>query len=267
MQIDPKISFWLGVVVTALIGIGGGTVSLTHAVPPAWIPTVVAWCNILSFLGSAVLTALHGFASGNSGPLVGAPDASARSSPTKTIVALLGVALTGLALAGAAPAHAQSRQPARPPLTGDPVRDIGTAIKSGQQQSAKEANETTADLVDKLDKLALPDFEYALAMAKATNNVVSAPCWQAWVDMLTAQQKPLTDAAGQPLSEPDPHLITNIERISELLAALRPDSPLSTSCAALAGAANRDVATLISGILSGGALGLFKLPIVAPVVP
>ena len=229
MQIDPKISFWLGVVVTALIGVGGGTVSLTHAIPPDWIPTVVAWCNILSFLGSAVLTAL--------------------------------------ALACASPAHAQSRQPARPPLTGDPVRDIGTAIKSGQQQSAKEANETTADLVDKLDKLALPDFEYALAMAKATNNVVSAPCWQAWVDMLTAQQKPLTDAAGQPLSEPDPHLITNIERISELLAALRPDSPLSTSCAALAGAANRDVATLISGILSGGALGLFKLPIVAPVVP
>jgi hypothetical protein len=185
MQIDPKISFWLGVVVTALIGIGGGTVSLTHAIPPAWIPTVVAWCNILSFFGSAVLTALHGFASGDSGPLVGVPDA-ARSSPAKTIVALVGAALTALALACAAPAHAQSRQPARPPLTGDPVRDIGTAIKSGQQQSAKEANETTADLVDKLDKLALPDFEYALAMAKATNNVVSAPCWQAWVDMLTA---------------------------------------------------------------------------------
>jgi hypothetical protein len=46
MQFDPKVSFWLGVVVTALIGIGGGTVSLTHAVPPDWIPTVVAWCNI-----------------------------------------------------------------------------------------------------------------------------------------------------------------------------------------------------------------------------
>lgn len=41
MRFDPKISFWLGVFVTALIGIGGGTVSLTHAVPPDWIPTVV----------------------------------------------------------------------------------------------------------------------------------------------------------------------------------------------------------------------------------
>jgi hypothetical protein len=271
MQIDPKISFWLGVVVTALIGIGGGTVSLTHAIPPAWIPTVVAWCNILSFLGSAVLTALHGFASGNSGPLVGTPGGSAQPSPSlsppKAAIAFLGVGIAALALSGASPARAQTHQPPRPALSGDPVRDIGNAIKSAQQQSAKEANETTADLVDKLDKLALPDFEYALAMAKATNNVVSAPCWQAWVDMLRAQQKPLTDAAGQTLAEPDPHLITNIERISELLAALRPDSPLSTSCAALAGAANRDVATLISGILSGGALGLFKLPVIPPVVP
>lgn len=270
MQIDPKISFWLGVVVTALIGIGGGTVSLTHAIPPAWIPTVVAWCNILSVLGSAMLTALHGFASGNSGPLVGAGGASQpspQSLPPKAAIALVGVGLAALWLGCAWPAHAQTRQPVRAPLTGDPIHDIGNAIKSGQQQSAKEANETTADLVERLNKLALPDFEYAFAMAKATNNVVSAPCWQAWVDMISAQQKPLTDAAGQQLSEPDPHLITNIERISELLAALRPDSPLSTSCAALAGAANRDVATLISGILSGGALGLFKLPVIPPVVP
>ncbi|HEY6258030.1 MAG TPA: hypothetical protein VIY51_19780, partial [Xanthobacteraceae bacterium] len=73
MQIDPKVSFWLGVAVTALIGVGGGTVSLTDAIPPDWIPAVVAWCNILSFFGSGVLTALHGFSSGNSGPLVGAP--------------------------------------------------------------------------------------------------------------------------------------------------------------------------------------------------
>jgi len=73
MQVDPKVSFWLGVIVTALIGIGGGTVSLTHAIPSDWIPSVTAWCNILSFFGSAALTALHGFSSGNSGPLVGAP--------------------------------------------------------------------------------------------------------------------------------------------------------------------------------------------------
>ncbi|HEY6258439.1 MAG TPA: hypothetical protein VIY51_21870, partial [Xanthobacteraceae bacterium] len=231
---------------------------LTDAIPPDWIPAVVAWCNILSFFGSGVLTALHGFSSGNSGPLVGAPPFA---SP-KAVVALLGVGLAAAALGFASPASAQSTSRPKPALTGDPIRDLGNAVKSGQQQSASRANETTADLVGKLNKLALPDFEYALAMAKATNNVVSAPCWQAWVDMLTAQQKPLTDAAGQALTEPDPHLITNIERVSELLAALRPDSPLSTSCAALAGAANRDVATLIGGILSGGALGLFKLPVI-----
>src|SRR5215469_10149831 len=104
MQIDPKISFWLGVAVTALIGIGGGTVSLTNAIPPDWIPTVVAWCNILSFLGSAVLTALHGFASGNSGPLVGAAGASQPSpqpSPPKAAIALVGAGLAALLLGAA----------------------------------------------------------------------------------------------------------------------------------------------------------------------
>jgi hypothetical protein len=170
------------------------------------------------------------------------------------------IAIAAMVLALAGPVAAQTRQ--APRLTGDPVKDIGNAIHQGQQQAASATNENTADLVGKLNKLALPDFEYALAMAKATNNVVSAPCWQAWVDMLKAQQKPLQDANGQALTEPDPHLITNIERISELLAALRPDSTLSTSCAALAGAANRDVATLIGGILSGGALGLFKVPVI-----
>jgi hypothetical protein len=176
------------------------------------------------------------------------------------VIRTIAIAVALLVLAGSA--AAQNRQPRPPALTGDPVKDIGNAIKAGQQQGTAASNANTADLVAKLNKLALPDFEYALAMAKATNNVVSAPCWQAWVDLITAQQKPLTDATGQVLTEPDPHLITNIERISELLAALRPDSTLSTSCAALAGAANRDVATFIGGILSGGALGLFKVPVV-----
>ena len=45
------------------------------------------------------------------------------------------------------------------------------------------------------------------------------------------------------------------------------DSTLSTGCAALAGAAGKDAATLIQGILGGGALGLFKLPIPIGPIP
>jgi hypothetical protein len=166
----------------------------------------------------------------------------------------------------AAPAQAQSRPPAPRP-TGNPIVDIGNAIAGQKQQATVSRNADTEDLVGKLGKLALPDFEFALAMSKATNNVVSTPCWQAWVDLLTAQQKPLLGADGQPLAEPDPHLATSVEKISELLAALRPDSTLSTGCAALAGAAGKDAATLIQGILGGGALGLFKLPIPIGPIP
>ena len=69
MQVSPKVSFWLGIAITVAIGISSGTLELTHAVPDAWIPVVTAWCGIIAFVGSATLTALHGFSSGVAGPL------------------------------------------------------------------------------------------------------------------------------------------------------------------------------------------------------
>jgi predicted benzoate:H+ symporter BenE len=68
-RINPTFSFWLGVVTTIMIGIGGGTVHLTHMVPDAWIPSITAWAMFGAFVNSAVLTALHGMSSNQSGPL------------------------------------------------------------------------------------------------------------------------------------------------------------------------------------------------------
>ncbi len=303
MQFNPKIGFVLGILVTIEIAVSSGTLSLTHAVPPAWIPTVTAWSGILAFVGSTLLTFLHGYSSGDVGPLVTQPPLGldgARSAaslqpaiqtasaqppngsgpngsgpngsgpngpgsngpaPRLSIVILLAA---GLVLLLVAPTSAQT---SRPKPTGNPIVDIGNAIKGQQQQAAAAQNESTEDLVAKLGKLALPDFEFALALSKATNNVVSTPCWQSWVDLLSAQEKPLTDASGTAVTEPNPHLATDVERISELLGALRPDSTLSTGCAALAAAGGKDAATLIQGILSGGALGLFKLPVPIGAIP
>jgi hypothetical protein len=276
MQFNPKIGFVLGILVTIEIAVSSGTLSLTHAIPADWIPTVTAWSGILAFIGSTVLTFLHGYSSGELGPLVTPPldrDALQRQNaqgiargglaqpPKLSILILLAAGLV-LLLSASASAQALRRQP-----TGNPIVDIGNAIKGDQQQSTAARAASTEDLVAKLGKLALPDFEFALAMSKATNNVVSTPCWQAWVDLLSAQQKPLLGADGKPLTEPDPHLATSVEMISELLAALRPDSTLSTGCAALAAAGGKDAATLIQGILGGGALGLFKLPIPIGPIP
>jgi hypothetical protein len=248
MQFNPKFSFWLGVVVTAMIGIAGGTVHLTNAIPADWIPAVTAWASLLAFFGSGLLTAMHGLSSPQSGPLVSQPGLPPVPRAPIIILVIAGAALLALLLPGTASAQA-------PRLTGNPVRDFAPQTSNATRQSE-------LDLVGKLGQLSLPDFQYALALATATKNVVSIPCWQAWVDLLTAQQKGVVGPDGVVLVEPDPHLITNIERMSELLANLRPDSPISTSCAALAGAAGKDAATLIGGILSGGALGLFKLPVI-----
>lgn len=258
MQFNPKIGFYLGILVTIEIAVSSGALSLAHAVPDAWIATVVAWSGILAFIGSTVLTFLHGYSSGEPGPLVKAPPIP--PGVVKAAAVVLLVLSAGLIASGSA--HAQTPRPAPARQftpTGDLIKDIAASKAGGQAQT----NQTELDLVDKIQKLSLPDFQFALAMSIATKNVISTPCWQAWVDLISAQQKPLLAADGTtPLVEPDPHLITSIERISELLAVLRPDSTVTTACAALAGAAGKDVATLVGGILSGGALGLFKLPIV-----
>jgi len=81
-HIDPVVRFWIGVAITIAIGISGGAVSLTHAVPDLWIPYVTAWASIIAFTGSAVLTALNGMATSNPSRL-----ASAASIPeVKSIV-------------------------------------------------------------------------------------------------------------------------------------------------------------------------------------
>jgi hypothetical protein len=323
MQFNPKIGFVLGIMVTVETAISGGLLNLTNAIPAAYIPTVVAWSSLLAFAGSAILTGLHAYSNGQTGPMV--PDAPLDTTVKATDKAIadlgslksqalagtlaqpqkapaialliLGTALLGLLLHGAAYAQAVAQNPrtptARPftptPLTGDPIKDINNAVAQKKTEAVANANQSVEDVVAAIQKLALPDFQYALAMSIATKNVVSTPCWQAWVDLVTAQQSPLmgpgapvldangkptVDANGKPvlgppqaLVEPDPHLITSVEQISELLANLRPDSAISTSCAALAAAAGKDAATLIQGILNGGALGLFRLPIPVGPIP
>lgn len=179
-------------------------------------------------------------------------------APLATTGLILAIAL----LAWAGPAGAQTRLPSASPRANavgapcDPLRLIPGCQE--QQGTAKGID----DLVSKLDTLALPDFEFALAQAKAAGNEVTQPCWTAWVDLIRARQAASLGPDGQPLPLPDPHIITAIERISELLSILRPDSKISLACVQIANVAGKDVGTVITGILSGGALGLFKLPIV-----
>src|SRR6266699_3169224 len=62
MTLDPFWRFIISSLVTSAIGISQGTVVLTNAIPDPWIKPVVAWCGLIAFVGSAVVTAINGMA-------------------------------------------------------------------------------------------------------------------------------------------------------------------------------------------------------------
>lgn len=191
---------------------------------------------------------------------------AAPASPA-TPLATTGLVLAIALLAWAGPAGAQGVPRPPPRLTGDPVKDIGSAIHPDiPAQSAETV--VNKDLLDKLnDKLLtdiLADVTYASARAHVVDNKVTIPCWDAWLALLTLQSAPLKDGAGNVLTKPDPHVITSAEFASEILRQLQPDSTISLGCGSMLQAIKKDVATMVGAVLSGGALGLFKLPIAFP---
>jgi hypothetical protein len=59
-HVDPTVRFWISVVVTLAIGVSSGTLVLTNAIPADYIKPVTAWCGIIAFIGSAVMSTLSG---------------------------------------------------------------------------------------------------------------------------------------------------------------------------------------------------------------
>jgi hypothetical protein len=61
LNIDPKVAFYLGLVlcVTQIIGNGGETF-LSGAIPAIAVPFVIKWCLIVSAVGTAVMTYIAG---------------------------------------------------------------------------------------------------------------------------------------------------------------------------------------------------------------
>ena len=117
-------------------------------------------------------------------------------------------------------------------------------------------------LGDELLAKILPDLKYASALAKQNNNKVTSPCLDALLGLIESWHAPVKDDAGNVIPLPEPHLITAMERQSELLRQLQPDSTLSIGCSAMAQAFKKDIMALVGGILTGGALGIMKLPII-----
>lgn len=231
----------IGALVTTEMAIGHGTISLTNAIPDKWVPVVQAWCNILAGIGSIAVTVLSRY---------------------------LSLVLFTIIVLATVPAMAQNGERGSvkaAPIKVIPLPPSNPLTQLLQPSGANSGQGTDIDaFVKKVQALSLADFQYALALSKSADNNITTPCWQAWVDILTKQQAKLTDAQGQALVMPDPHLVTNVEIASEWIAQLQPNSSISTGCAPLAQAAQKDIGTMIGAVVSGGALGLLKLPFAVP---
>lgn len=196
----------------------------------------------------------------------GAAPAPASSSPPSgagTAAAIILALVFGWQVLGPAVAHAQVRSPL--PLTGDLGKDIkGLAQRNSQADAVPGGSGAPQQLIEKLKALSLADLKYALALAKASNNKITTSCWGAWVDLLTTQQQPLKDDAGNDLQEPNPHLFSDVEKFSELAQSLKQGGTIQVGCAALADAAKKDAVQLVTTFISGGAvlptLGLPLIP-------
>jgi hypothetical protein len=59
-HVDPTVRFWISIVVTIAIGVSSGSLVLTNAIPADYIKEVTAWCGIIAFVGSAIMSTLSG---------------------------------------------------------------------------------------------------------------------------------------------------------------------------------------------------------------
>jgi hypothetical protein len=60
MNIDPKVLFWLGLIVSVALAIANGTIAFKGAVPDSIIPYLTTWCAIVGNIGTIVMTAIAG---------------------------------------------------------------------------------------------------------------------------------------------------------------------------------------------------------------
>jgi hypothetical protein len=148
-------------------------------------------------------------------------------------------------------AMAQAQTPLRPPpkLTGNIVNDIAAA--TGHTVTGAPVT----DLQNFMNAKFLPDLQYALKLATASKNTITADCYQAWIDIITTQQGAVMDSQTPPqaLPMPDPHVITEFEKIVELRNALQPESPFMIKCSPVASMVRKDIAGFMGLVISGGA--------------
>jgi hypothetical protein len=181
--IDPKYIMWLGLAVTIEQAIGHGTVSLTNIIPASWAPYVTAWCNLLAFIGTSIMTYQAAVSGPQTGPLIKLPDFP---PVTPTVVKILIVTFALSFLVAGGPANAQKLKPLK--LTGDLAADI----------KANNANAKAAITGQPADpKAALPCMDIRVLFKLTPDNILptAKACWtDANNQLVSDTQRALTSA-------------------------------------------------------------------------
>lgn len=119
-----KVAFWLTILVNAELAVGQGAVSLTHAIPDVWIPTVQAWCSILALLGGSIVTALVGKSVNSS---------LFSLSSAKSAASVVALAICLAAVMSPGQARAETFKP-----TGNIVNDVKRVVDPRQRTDSAE---------------------------------------------------------------------------------------------------------------------------------
>jgi hypothetical protein len=213
---------YLNLLVAVLSAIAGGAISLSGILPDPAAHLAVAWCTFGVSVIGIVNGVLHGYSAPQAGP----------AADTKPPVAVLAALALGTALFFA-PSNAEAQIASKAP---SPKGTIAS------------------DIYKKIQSATLADLQYADNLAVASGDQIAHACWAAWAEQIIAEQK--ANAAPPP----EPHLITDIQRMINLHNALSPTGKLAVSCAPLANA----VKLSIFNLLGQAALGTLALPALVP---
>ena len=249
-QIDPKFMFWFGVWTNVLMLIAGYSVDHAPAIVAQYAPAVQWLCGVSYKINGVILTAMAALSSSKTGVFVPEAPAASSSSATPTILKVLIAAFLLSAFLFAPPAMAQSPRPR--PLTGNIANDFPVG-----RPLAGITGAPVTDLENAFNAKVLPDLQYALKLAQASKNSITGDCYQAWIDIINTQQTAVqtksADGTMVDIPMPDPHVITEFEKLVELRNALQPESPFMVKCSPVASMVKKDIAGFMGVIISGGA--------------
>lgn len=256
--IDPKYIMWLGLAVSIEQAIGHGTVSLTNVVPASWAPYVTSWCNLLAFIGTAIMTYQAAVSGPQTGPLLPStelPKSTLVKTDTVVKILLIAFALSFL-VAGNSAQAAQSFKP----------RTVAAKSASGSTvtKSAAIANPITV-----LQTFTVSDLQAALSDAQANHDAAATACYTALLPIVqSGVGNPFPTGLG------GFQLLQKARDAKAMVAALNsPTGPLANlnmACAPLIVDAQNTLIQLGiigGGVLAAGATGGITLPGLTALIP